>query len=195
MKLILGSSSPRRREILEFFSVPFETANPPFDESTVPFTGDPKAYVLTVALEKAHSLKAHYPHDTIVTADTMIYFEGQVIGKPKDEDDMRAMLGKLSGRWHSVYTSVVVVSPHMTLSDVEETRVLCNTLSPEMIHNYMKKHSLHDKAGSYAIQKSGSLLVKEIQGCYYNVMGLPINTLTKLLQPCGIDLWSHLKRF
>lgn len=195
MHIILGSSSPRRREILEFFSLPFTIANPPFDESLVAFTGDPRAYVTTVALEKAKSLQALYPNDVIVTADTMIYFEGEVIGKPKDEEEMRNTLNKIAGRWHSVFTAVVVISKGKIESGVEETRVLCNTLSPEMIHSYMRSHSLFDKAGAYAIQKSGSLLVKEIQGCYYNVLGLPTNTLCRLLNSVGIDLWHYLKRF
>ncbi|MDB6081484.1 MAG: maf [Chlamydiia bacterium] len=195
MELILGSSSPRRKEILEFFSYPFRQASPPFDESLVPFTGNPAAYVTTLALEKAYSLKERYSQAVIVTADTIVFSEGEVLGKPKNEEDMRRMLMQLSGRWHSVFTGVAVVTPEIKLFDHAETRVLCNPLSSDEIQKYMKGHSLYDKAGAYAIQASGSLLVNRIEGCYYNVMGLPVNTVHKLLVQVGIELWDYLKKF
>lgn len=195
MHLILGSSSPRRKEILSYFSYPFKQASPPFDEDSIPFVGDPVSYVTTLALEKGHSLKKAYPHDVILTADTVVFVEGDVLGKPKTEEEMVAMLTRLSSRWHSVYTAVAVISPKIVLSEYEETRVLFNTLTPDDIHRYMRSHSLFDKAGAYAIQSSGSLIVKRIEGCYYNVMGLPVNTLRKVLEQAGIDLWNHLKTF
>lgn len=195
MTLILGSSSPRRKEILSFFSYPFQQASPPFDEESVPFVGDPVSYVTTLALEKGHSLKKAYPHDVILTADTIVFIEGDVLGKPKTEQEMVAMLTRLSSRWHSVFTAVAVTSPKVVVTEYEETRVLFNTLTPSDIHRYMRGHSLLDKAGAYAIQSSGSLIVNRIEGCYYNVMGLPVNTLRKVLEQADIDLWNHLKAF
>jgi septum formation protein len=190
--LILGSSSPRRQEIMRYFSYPFTVASPPFDESQVPYTGDPNAYVTTLAFGKAKSLKDTYPNEVILTADTMVVIDGELLGKPKDDVEMRKMLAKLSGRWHTVYTGVAVASPKTIISHVEKTEVLCNTLSPEDIHRYMRGIMLHDKAGSYAIQGSGCLLVNKIDGCYYNVMGLPVNSVRKLLFTVGIDLWNYL---
>lgn len=192
MELILGSTSPRRKEILEFFSYPFRQESPNFDESTVPFLGDPHSYVCTLALEKAHALKTRFPNSVILTADTIVFSDGKCLGKPKDEQEAVEMLTSLSGKWHTVYTAVAVISPTKTVCEAEETRVLFNVLSPEDIHRYLRSHALLDKAGAYALQKSGSLVVKEIIGCYYNVIGLPTNTLRKLLYQAGIDLWDYM---
>lgn len=194
-KIILGSTSPRRKEIMDFFSLPFMQVASPFDESTVPYKKDPIAYVCELAQEKAKALKTNYPDSVILTADTMVFIDGELLGKPKDEQEVMKMLSNISGRWHSVFTAIAVTTPKATFCEAEETKVHCNTLSMEDIHRYMRAHSLTDKAGSYAIQKSGSMLVKEIEGCYYNVMGLPINTLRKLLSKAGIDLWDYLKPF
>jgi septum formation protein len=193
MELILGSTSPRRKEILSFFSYPFKVATPPFDESQVPFTGDPSAYVTTLAIEKAHSLQPQFPKAAIVTCDTAVYVDGKVLGKPKDKKHMEKMLSLLSGKWHSVFTAIALSAPHVMISDYEETRVLTNDFSKEEIRKYINGHLLHDKAGAYAIQESGGLLVKKIEGCYYNVLGFPINTLRKLLKVAGIDLLDHLR--
>jgi septum formation protein len=193
MELILGSTSARRKEILSYFSHPFTIASPTFDESQVPFMGDPGAYVTTLAIEKAHSLKPLFPKATIITCDTIVYIDGKVLGKPKDKKHMEEMLSLLSGKWHSVFTAVAVTNFHAMISDYEETRVQTNSFSKEEIRKYINGHLLHDKAGAYAIQESGGLLVRQIQGCYYNVLGLPINTLRKLLQQVGIDLLDHLQ--
>jgi septum formation protein len=194
-ELVLGSTSPRRKEIMQFFSYPFKQVAPSFDEAIIPFTGDPTEYVTTLAQGKARSLEAPFPDSIIVTCDTIVFIDNEVLGKPKDEKEAFRMLAKLSGRWHSVFTAIAVLKHNRLLSAVSETKVHCNTLSQEDIHRYYRAHSLADKAGSYAIQRSGSLLVKEIVGCYYNVMGLPIDTLRSLLQQVGIDLWDYLKPF
>lgn len=195
LELILGSTSPRRKEIMEFFSYPFRQVTPSFDEASIQFTGNPQEYVIKIAQGKAHSLAPTYPNSIIVTCDTIVFIDNEVLGKPKDEHAAFSMLAKLSGRWHSVFTAIAVFGQNRLLSAVTETKVHCNTLSQEDIHRYYRAHSLADKAGSYAIQRSGSLLVKEIVGCYYNVMGLPVDTLRNLLQQVGIDLWNYLKPF
>ena len=195
LELILGSTSPRRKEIMEFFSYPFRQVAPPFDEAIIPFTGDPQGYVTKLAQGKAHSLTPTFPNSIIVACDTIVFIDNEVLGKPKDEQAAFGMLAKLSGRWHSVFTAIAVFRQNRLLSAVTETKVHCNTLSQEDIHRYYRAHSLNDKAGSYAIQRSGSLVIKEIVGCYYNVMGLPVGTLRNLLQQVGIDLWDYLKPF
>lgn len=192
-RIILGSQSPRRKEILSYFSLPFEQATPPFNEESVPFAGDPAAYVCDISLGKAESLQKQFPEAIIVTADTTVYREGKIYGKPVDEHQAFEFLSELVGQWHSVFTGVTVKTKHDTYSAAEETRVLFNPLTPEQIRHYHKKLHWSDKAGGYAIQMAGGLIVRKIDGCYYNVMGLPINTLKDLLNNIGIELWEYLK--
>lgn len=195
MKIILGSTSPRRKEILNFFTLPFEQIGPDFDEKSLPFLDDPAAFVNALATGKAKSLSNKYPNRTILTADTIVYMDGQVLGKPENESEMIAMLQALSGRWHSVWTGVCIQCQKGSFCQAEETRVLCNKTTPDELHRYMRSHALFDKAGSYAIQKSGSILVNKIDGCYHNVCGLPINALTAMLKHANIDLWDYLQEF
>jgi len=192
MDIILASTSPRRAEILNFFSLPFTQKSPEFDEESVPYLGEPENYVTTLAVEKAHKAKELYSNTIIIAADTLVAQDKKVIGKPRDEKDMEEILSSLSNQWHSVFTSVAVASPDTMVSTCEETKVLCNDLSKGEIEKYMNGLHLYDKAGAYAIQRSGALFVKEIKGCYYNVMGMPINSLQRLLKEVNIDLFNFL---
>lgn len=193
MRLILGSQSPRRREILDFFSIPYEQISSNFDEASVPFKGDPAQYAEEIATGKAATLSEMYPDATILTADTVVYKEGSCYGKPLDDQDAFRMLSELSGGWHSVFSAVVLKQGAWQKALVEETRVLFNDLTPDQIKTYLQALHWADKAGGYAIQLTGSLIVRRIEGCYYNVMGLPINSLRSLLENKGIDLWAYLK--
>lgn len=192
-QLILGSKSPRRKEILNYFTVPFEQADPDFDEEAVPFTGDPAKYVQILSQGKAESLSKKYPEAILITADTVVYCEGKIYNKPQNKEEAFQAMSQLSGRWHSVFTAVTVRKGKTEHHAVEETRVLFHDLTPEQIRSY--HHQLHceDKAGGYAVQQAGAIVIKKIDGCFYNVMGLPINTLRILLEKFGIDLWNHLK--
>lgn len=192
MKIILGSQSPRRVEILKFFSLPFEQVSSHFDEDAVPYVGDPGAHAAVLAKGKAEALALEFPESIILTADTVVSLEGKLFGKPENELKAFETLQELAGKWHSVYTAVVVWKEGMFYEGVEETKVLMNSLSDDQIKRYLTALHWADKAGGYAIQLAGSLLVRGIQGCYYNVMGLPINTLAELLKKIGIDLWDHL---
>ncbi len=192
MKLILGSQSPRRKEILEFFSIPFTQAPPSFDEEAVPFNGDPEEYVRTLSQGKAQALLAKFPDSVILTADTVVFRNGKVYNKPKDKEEAFQNLVELAGQWHSVYTGVTILNQDKVVSQVEETRVLFNELTPQQIDHYLAQIPWADKAGGYAIQMSGGLIVKKIDGCYYNVKGLPINTVDQLLRHFGFALWEHL---
>lgn len=192
-ELILGSSSPRRREILSYFSLPFEQASPPFDESSVPFTGDPVEYTRTIAEKKALSLAPSFPDERILCADTMVYREGKCYGKPRTKEEAFQFLSELTGRCHFVYTAVAFLTPKGMASEVEKTAVWFHPLTADQIHAYMEMVHSEDKAGGYGIQKGGSLIVAKIEGCYDNVMGLPLGVTKRLLEAAGIDLWKYLK--
>ncbi|MEC7840044.1 MAG: nucleoside triphosphate pyrophosphatase [Chlamydiota bacterium] len=190
--IILGSQSPRRKEILGYFSIPFEQVSSDFDEESIKFLGDPQEFVHNLSYGKALAIEKHYPQRTILTADTIVYREEKIYGKPTTENDAFQSLSELVGRWHSVYTGVTLVSEGHYYQGFEETKVLFNVLNDEEIRHYHRKIHWSDKAGGYAIQMAGGLLVKRIDGCYYNVMGLPINTVRKLLSEVGVDLWHYL---
>ena len=193
MRLILGSQSPRRLEILSYFSLPFEQISPQFDEDAVIFSGDPIIYANEIAAGKARSLAAKYPDAMILTADTVVYKDGKIYGKPRDEKEAFRILTELSNGWHSVYSSVAIWHKDVLRQGIEETRVLFKPLTPVQIQRYLEALHWADKAGGYAIQLAGSLLISRIEGCYYNVMGLPIQTVYRLLKEVGIDLWDYLK--
>lgn len=192
-KLILGSQSPRRKEILNYFSLPFEQVSSSFDEEAVPFSGDPIAYVTSLSAGKAEALSAIYPNDWLLTADTIVWKDGKLYGKPRNNDEAFQFLSELAGNWHSVFTGVTLRKGQQKWNQTEETKVLFNTLTPAEIRHYYTKLHLSDKAGGYAVQMAGGLAIKKIDGCYYNVMGLPINTVRSLLLNAGIDLWDYLK--
>ncbi|CUI16571.1 Maf-like protein [Candidatus Protochlamydia naegleriophila] len=193
MKLILGSQSPRRREILNFFSLPFEQVSPSFDEDSVPFDGDPRLYVTILSAGKANSLKSRFPQEIIVTADTIVYKDGKIFGKPRNKEEAFQNLRELAGHWHTVFTGITLCYQDKEIHVVQDTHVLFNSLSDQQIHYYQDSLHCADKAGGYMIQGAGSLIVNRIEGCYYNVMGLPVNALRQALQEAGIDLWQHLK--
>lgn len=192
-RLILGSQSPRRKEILSYFSLPFEQASPPFDEEAVPYKGDPRAYAMELSSGKASSLVHTFPDRVILTADTVVQCGDKIYNKPKDLQEAVSFLTDYSGKWHSVFTAVSVRQGQFHISSFEETKVLCNPLTSEQIHQFLSAIVWKDKGGGYSIQGIGSLLVNKIEGCYYNVTGLPVNTVRKLLLEVGIDLWQYLK--
>lgn len=193
MRLILGSQSPRRKEILGYYSLPFEQISSDFDETSVHFAGNPETYVADIACGKASVLSAQFPDAAILTADTIVYRHGKVYGKPKDAADAIATLAELSGQWHSVYSCVALSAQGSLYHKMEETRVLFNELTSEQIQTYHQKLHLYDKAGSYQLQMAGGVIVNKIDGCYYNVVGLPINSIRTLLLNIGIDLWNYLQ--
>jgi septum formation protein len=192
MKIILGSQSPRRKEILGYFSLPFTQVSPDFDEDSLVFKADPVNYVMALSKGKAESLVIQFPQSIILTADTIVYREGKIYGKPKNEKEAFAMLTELSGEWHTVYTGITLQKDKEAFSGFEATRVLFNDLNSKQISHYIAKNEWADKAGGYAIQSRGGLIVSKIDGCYYNVMGLPINTVERLLKHFGIELWDFL---
>jgi septum formation protein len=193
MEIILGSGSPRRCEILNFFSLPFRQVSPDVDELQVVYQDDPAAYAVEVAKIKAVALKEKFPDQIVLTADTVVYRKGRLFMKPETMEEAYAMLRELSGKDHQIYTGVCVAQGSKLFIDAEETRVVFCELIESEIRTYASIFHPMDKAGGYAIQKAGSLIVKRLEGCYYNVMGLPLQTVRRLLLKAGIDLWNYLK--
>lgn len=193
MTIVLGSQSPRRREILSFFSLPFTQASPHFDEESVPFNGDPAQFAITISRGKAISLQPLFPKEIILTADTVVYREGKAYGKPSNDAEALAMLRELAGKWHSVFTALTIKTAAEEHSLCQESRVEFFAATDEQLKRYHQGIHCLDKAGSYAIQGAGGILVRRIDGCYYNVMGLPLHGLATLLDKVGIDLWNHLQ--
>jgi septum formation protein len=192
MRLILASQSPRRRQILSFFSFPFDQLTPDFDEESVHYQGSPAAYACEISEGKARSLSMQHPDSLILAADTIVVCEEILYGKPQDEEDNRRMLNALKGKWHVVITAVTARQGEKEKSAYEETKVLFHDLHPHEVECYVKLKNF-DKAGGYAIQGKGGLIVRKIDGCYYNVMGLSLTPLSKVLKEFGLDLWEHLK--
>lgn len=193
MRIILGSQSPRRKEILSFFTLPFEQISPHFAEELIPFEGDPQKYASTLSEGKALSLSERFSQAVIIAADTVVFREGKIYNKPETTQEAFAMLSELVGQWHSVFTSVTVSLGKMRFTKVEQTRVLFHPLSSEQIKRYHDAFNCTDKAGGYGIQMAGSLIVNRMEGCFYNVMGLPISSLRELLLNVHIDLWDYLR--
>ncbi len=193
MQIILGSGSARRREILGFFAVPFIQIASSFEETSVIFTGNPVSYVEELSKKKGESLSSFYPDNPILTADTVVFCEGSVYNKPRDQQEAAHFLQNLSGKWHSVFTSLSLFYQERFHTRCEETKILFHDLSLEQIDQYLQHINFSDKAGGYAIQQGGGLIVKKIEGCYYNVMGLPLGGLRELLLQIHIDLWQNIK--
>lgn len=186
-RLILASGSPRRREILESLGWRFEIRSPDADETSL-YGERPRDMALRLASEKALSVSI-MPENSdalVIGADTVVDVDGTALGKPTDRADARRMLGLLSGRAHLVHTGVAVARGDALLaSDVVTTSVTFGRLSDAEIDAFVASGLGDDKAGAYAIQGRGALLVEKIDGCYYNVVGLPafcLNRMIKILE-------------
>lgn len=192
MRLILGSQSPQRREILGYYSIPFEQIPSHFAEELVPFEGDPIAYAKTLAKGKAASLASRFPQAVILTADTVVFKDKKIFNKPLNDKENFEMLKELNGSWHSVFTAVTAQLGERHATECEETRVNFHSVSDDQLELYHRAFKGTDKAGGYSVQMGGSLIVKRMEGCFYNAMGLPLASLQKVLKEMGIDLWRFL---
>lgn len=192
-RLVLASGSPRRRELLEGLGLDFLVR--PVDLDETPRPGEkPEPYVLRLAREKA-TARAE-PGEIVLAADTVVALGDTLLGKPEDERDARRMLGELSGREHVVFTGVAVWVPgeDRLESGVEQTRVRFAPLTAEEIAWYAASGEPMDRAGAYAIQGLGALLVESVSGNYSNVVGLPLPRVYRLLAGVGVDLKALSRR-
>ena len=180
-KIILASSSPRRIEMLEKYRDIIIYA-PSIKEKANSFEL-PQTTVMKVAFEKALDIYSKCEEKAlIIAADTIVYLD-RIMGKPKDEAEAYEMLSLLSGKTHCVYTGICIIDTESSKKavDYEETQVVFNELTKELIKRYLKTNEYQDKAGAYGIQGYGELLVKEIHGCYNNVKGLPVTKLNNIM--------------
>jgi len=188
MRLILASTSPRRREILSLLEVPFETIEPPFEEiisEDLPIDRE----VLEFAAGKALSVAATHGDTVVIGSDTMISVDGKKLGKPKDTADARRMLRELGGRSHTIYTAVAIVdgAGGSGLRTVDEVNVRMRPYSEKEIEDYLACGESLDKAGAYSIQGEGSRLIESIDGDYLAAVGLPLKPIAGYLKSRRID--------
>ena len=183
LPLVLASSSPRRRRILKGLDLEFVIEPPGTDESVV--AGEtPEDHVVRLAGMKAAEVARHHTEGTVLGADTVVVIDGVMLGKPSDPPDAVRMLGTISGRWHEVLTGLAVIrcSDGATVRGFERTKVLVRELSEREIEGYVAGGEPLDKAGSYGIQECGAAVVSRVDGCFYNVVGLPVVRLSLLLK-------------
>jgi len=180
MKIILASNSPRRKELLEQVGIEFEIMSSDVDEITDKTA--PADVVMDLSRIKAEAVARNNKGVVVLAADTVVAYNGQILGKPKDEDDAFKMLKLLSGKAHQVFTGVTIVDEAgESNSFFESTDVLMYENSDELIKKYIATGEPMDKAGAYGIQGKGAVLVKEIKGDYNNVVGLPLSRVCKEL--------------
>ena len=171
--IILASASPRRKEILELADLKFDIM--PSDAQEITTKTAPNEVVMELASIKAKDIyKKSEKQSMIVGADTVVAYQGQILGKPADKADAKRMLTMLSGQTHEVYTGVCVIEDGKTKTFYEETKVTFYEISDEQIDYYIKTGEPMDKAGSYGIQGKAAVFIKGIEGDYYNVVGFPI---------------------
>ena len=179
-KIILASGSPRRAEILASVGWEFTKHVADIDESERDGES-PEDYVVRLACEKAEVVAVNYPGEIVLGADTTVVIDGQILGKPVDLADAIRMLGMLSDNWHEVLTGVAVVHKGETRSDIQRTRVKFAAMSENEINFLAERGDPLDKAGAYAVQAQAALFIEGIEGDYWNVVGLPVSLVYRLV--------------
>ena len=188
MSIILASQSPRRKELLDLFHLPFEIRVADIDE-TMDSRKSPFDEVARVSRAKAQAIPRE-ENDVVIAADTIVVCGGHVLGKPRDEADAVRMLSLLSGRDHQVMTGMTVIRGEKSISCTEVTDIHFRSLSEKEIRNYVATGEPMDKAGSYGIQGGAALFAEKMVGDYYNVMGLPVCRLGMILKEIAPELFD-----
>ncbi|WP_312460148.1 Maf family protein [Proteiniclasticum sp.] len=180
MRFVLASASARRQELLQRMNIPYEIIVSDFDEDSVSFEGNPSDYVKELAMEKANSVSETLSGDSLVIgADTIVYANSQILGKPKNRQDAKRMMKLLQGTDHYVYSGVALIHPARNLKTAFSvvTTVSFSKMDDNEIEFYLTRDEWQDKAGAYGIQGAAGIYIREIHGDYYNVMGLPLQEL------------------
>ena len=191
--LVLASTSPRRISLLKQLGIPFEAVNPGDVENSVAL--DPIEHVREHALCKAEAVAEKYPERLIVAADTIVVLDGAIIEKPRSRDEAKTMLRAICGRTHTVLSAIAVVQRDEGRSDIrtEETRVTMKRLTEDEIVAYVATGEPMDKAGAYAAQGIGAIIIECVEGCFYNVVGLPMSLLYEMLKDVGVNTLTDRK--
>ncbi|QAT39580.1 Maf-like protein [Clostridium sp. JN-9] len=192
MNYVLASASERRKELLKRLVPNFKAIVSGFNEDTVIFNGSFSQYVMNISEGKVADVKDKLKDDAVIIGcDTIVAFKNQVMGKPKSESEAFQMLTQLSGNTHQVYSGITVynTADNEMKRDFVCTDVKFSDLSDSEIRAYIKTGEPMGKAGAYGIQGYGGLFVEKINGCYYNVVGLPLNKLNYILREMGVNLY------
>jgi len=188
-KLILASASPRRRALLSQLDLPFTVLSADIDEQRRANEA-PRDYVLRLSQSKAQHVARQHPKAWVLGADTIVTIDARILGKPRDATEAAAMLSSLSGRMHTVVTGIALVRHGLDYiaSELVSTRVYFRALSESDITDYIATQEPFDKAGAYAIQGHGRAFVERYDGCYTNVVGLPVQRTAAMLRRAGVPL-------
>ena len=188
-RIVLASASPRRKELLELLGLRFEVEPSNYDEETVSGS-EPHEMVRELSLGKARTAAAKHRDAFIIGADTIVILGDRVMGKPHTASEAKKMLHTLNGKVHLVVTGFTILDTETgkVLSRSVETKVLIRKLTPEEIDSYVRTKEPLDKAGGYAIQGLGAVLVERIEGDYFNVVGLPLSALAEGLKEFGVHV-------
>ena len=181
-RMILASESPRRRELLDAVGVPFRVVPSGVDE--IPHPGEsPSRFVRRAALDKGEAVAERYPSSFILSADTIVVADGRILGKPRDRAEARRMLSRLAGREHRVVTAICLLCRERGFRELgtEVTRVRFRPLTAAEVAAYARTGECDDKAGAYAAQGAGMLLIDRIAGSFSNVVGLPMTRVVEML--------------
>lgn len=187
--IILASASPRRKELLEQIGLSFRVEPSNYQEN-IRFDLEPHDLARALSLEKARLVARNHRNALVIAADTFIVFEGKILGKPRTETQAKEMLETMSGKPHSVITGFTIIDAdsNKTVSRSVETRVHLRKLGSNEIDAYVRSKEPLDKAGAYAIQGLGSVIVEKIEGDYFNVIGLPLSALAESLKEFGVHI-------
>lgn len=191
MHLVLASASPRRKEILQKVTENFTVVVSSFEESTVKYQGDIEGYVKKLSKGKAETVSVNLKNKALVIGcDTVVSLQGNILGKPKNEQEAFSMLKSLSGKCHEVYSGITLINTktNKILSECVCTKVKFSHISDADIQKYIETKEPMDKAGAYGIQGFAGVFVERIEGCYYNVVGLPLNKLNSMMRDIGVNL-------
>jgi septum formation protein len=186
-KIVLASMSPRRQELLKHITNDFIIYPSSFDESEVPSELCPVEHVKYSSKMKALDVAEKYPDDIIIGADTVVSIDEHILGKPADTKHAKQMLNLLSGRTHQVYTGYAIIDGDKLITGYAKTDVKFRELNNDIIEKYISTKEPMDKAGAYAIQGLGCILVESICGCYFNVVGFPVQRISVELEGLGIS--------
>ena len=185
--IVLASQSPRRRELLSLYGIPFVVDPSQADEEHV--EGEGAERVKKLAQAKCREVAQRHPGRLVIGSDTLVCVDGEILGKPKDDEDAARMLRLLSGRCNEVHTGLCLILPDgREMLGVDTARVHFLPLSNEMIRRYIATGEAGDKAGAYAIQGTAGIFISHIEGSPFNVIGLPLGLLTQFLTEAGVEI-------